>query len=69
MHRRYADRTYLHERHKMNDDEIGAIERLLTAIERLQAAYDLMQDDQSEAKRYVRWAIKRLAEKVWSAAL
>ena len=46
-----------------------AIEDLITAIERLQAVYSAMDDDQDEAKRYVRWALKHLSEKIWSASL
>lgn len=43
---------------------------LISAIERLQSLYDRMnEDDQREAKQYVRWAIKHLADKIWSAAL
>ena len=46
------------------------LEELINAIERLQTIYDRMnEDDQREAKQYVRWAIKHLADKVWSAAL
>jgi hypothetical protein len=46
-----------------------AIEDLITAVERLQIVHDTMTDDQDEAKRYVRWAIKHLSEKIWSASL
>lgn len=46
------------------------MDELISAIERLQTIYDRMEeDDQREAKQYVRWAIKHLADKVWSAAL
>ena len=46
------------------------LEELISAIERLQSIYDRMEeDDQREAKQYVRWAIKHLADKVWSASL
>lgn len=54
----------MHERQEMTLDE------LISAIERLQSIYDRMEeDDQREAKQYVRWAIKHLADKVWSASL
>jgi hypothetical protein len=47
-----------------------AIEDLITAIERLQVVYDSMVDqEQHEAKQYVRWAIKHLANKCYMAAL
>lgn len=46
------------------------MDELINAIERLQSLYDRMnEDDQREAKQYVRWAIKHLADKIWSAAL
>ena len=45
------------------------IKDLITAIERLQAVYSAMDDDQREAKQYVRWAIKHLADKCYMAAL
>ena len=46
------------------------LDELISAIERLQAVYDLMTDeDQSEARTKIRWAIKHLADKAWSAAL
>ena len=46
------------------------LEELINAIERLQAVYDSMvEDDQREAKQYVRWAIKHLADKTYMAAL
>jgi hypothetical protein len=46
------------------------LEELITAIERLQAVYNSMvEEDQREAKQYVRWAIKNLADKAYMAAL
>jgi hypothetical protein len=46
------------------------LEELITAIERLQAVYDLIVDqDQHEAKQYIRWAIKHLADKTYMASL
>ena len=46
------------------------LDELISAIERLQSLYDRMnEDDQREAKQYVRWAIKRLADKIWLASL
>jgi len=46
------------------------LDELISAIERLQAVYDVMSDeDQSEARTKIRWAIKHLADKAWSAAL
>ena len=46
------------------------LDELISAIERLQSIYDRMEDeDQREAKQFVRWAIKHLADKAWSASL
>jgi hypothetical protein len=46
------------------------LEEIISAIERLQAVYDMMVDqEQHEAKQYVRWAIKHLADKTYMAAL
>ena len=46
------------------------LDEMISAIERLQAIYDRMEeDDQREAKQYVRWAIKHLADKAYMAAL
>jgi hypothetical protein len=46
------------------------LDELISAIERLQSIYDRMDnEDQREAKQFVRWAIKHLADKAWSASL
>jgi hypothetical protein len=46
------------------------IKDLITAIERLQAVYNSMVDEeQHEAKQYVRWAIKHLSDKCYFASL
>jgi hypothetical protein len=45
------------------------LNELIDAMERLQAVYSAMDDDQHEAKQYVRWAIKHLADKCYMAAL
>jgi hypothetical protein len=52
------------------EGEEMTLEELINAIERLQAVYDLMvEEDQREAKQYVRWAIKHLADKTYMASL
>ena len=39
---------------------------MICAIERLQALYNTINDgEQHEAKQYVRWAIKHLADKIY----
>lgn len=46
------------------------LEELISNIERLQSVYNSMvEEDQREAKQYVRWAIKHLADKAYMAAL
>jgi hypothetical protein len=46
------------------------LDELITNIERLQAVYNSMVDpEQHEARQYVRWAIKRLADKTYMASL
>lgn len=45
------------------------LDELINAIERLQSVYNAMGDDQHEAKTYVRWAIKHLADKAYMASL
>ena len=46
------------------------LDELISAMERLQSIYDRMDnEDQREAKQFVRWAIKHLADKAWSASL
>jgi hypothetical protein len=39
------------------------LEELISAIERLQAVYDSIDQEQHETKQYIRWAIKHLADK------
>ena len=45
------------------------LDELISAIERLQAIYPLLKDDQSEADKKIRWAINHLADKIWMASL
>jgi hypothetical protein len=45
------------------------LEELTSAIERLQSIYNTMHEDQHEAKQYIRWAIKHLADKTYMASL
>ena len=45
------------------------IESMISAVERLQAVHDSMCDEQHEARQYIRWAIKHLADKIYMAAL
>lgn len=45
------------------------IEEMISAVERLQTVHDLMSDEQHEAQRYIRGAIKHLADKIYMASL
>ena len=45
------------------------LEELINSIERLQVVYNAMSEEQHEAKQYVRWAIKQLADKTYMASL
>ncbi len=42
---------------------------MITAIEKLQAIYGELCDEQDKAKQKIRWAINHLADKVWSESL
>jgi len=45
------------------------LEELISAIERLQAVYVELRDEQDKAKQKLRWAINHLSEKIWSESL
>jgi hypothetical protein len=45
------------------------LEEMVNAIERLQAVYLELRDEQDKAKQKIRWAINHLAEKIWSESL
>lgn len=46
------------------------LENLISALERLVDIHNKMEAESlDESKRYVRWAIKHTAEKVWTEAL
>jgi len=38
---------------------------MISAVEKLQAIYDILNDEQTEAKQKIRWAINHLADKIW----
>ena len=42
---------------------------MISAVEKLQAIYDILNDEQTEAKQKIRWAINHLADKIWSESL
>ena len=45
------------------------LDELISAVERLQAIYPMLKDDQTEANQKIRWAINHLADKIWMASL
>jgi hypothetical protein len=45
------------------------LEELITAVERLQAVYVELRDEQDKAKQKMRWAINHLADKIWSESI
>jgi len=42
---------------------------MITAVEKLQAIYVELRDEQDKAKQKIRWAINHLADKIWSESL
>jgi hypothetical protein len=42
---------------------------MVKAVERLQAIYKDLLDEQTEAKQKIRWAINHLADKIWTESL
>ena len=42
---------------------------MVKAVERLQAIYKDLLDEQTEAKQKIRWAINHLADKIWNESL
>jgi hypothetical protein len=43
--------------------------KMVKAVERLQAIYKDLLDEQTEAKQKIRWAINHLADKIWTESL
>ena len=42
---------------------------MVKSVERLQAIYKDLLDEQTEAKQKIRWAINHLADKIWTESL
>jgi hypothetical protein len=42
---------------------------MISAVEKLQAIYDILNDEQTEAKQKIRWAINHLADKIWTESM
>ena len=45
------------------------LEEMISAVERLQAIYPTLLDEQKQAKDKVRWAITHLTDKIWLETL
>jgi hypothetical protein len=58
-----GNRPCMHERQQMTMIE------MIDAVEKLQTIYDSLNDEQTEAKQKIRWAINHLADKIWTASL
>ena len=45
------------------------LNELISAMERLQAVYTELRDEQERSKEKIRWAINHLADKIWTESL
>jgi hypothetical protein len=45
------------------------LEELISSVERLQAVYDSLKEEQTDAKQHIRWAINHLSNKIWTESL
>jgi hypothetical protein len=45
------------------------LDELVSAVERLQAVYGELREEQTEAKQKIKWAINHLADKIWTESL
>ena len=55
--------------HHLGKQEQMTLDEMISAVEKLQAIYDSFNDEQSEAKQKIRWAINHLADKIWTESL
>ena len=53
----------------LHKGEEMTLDELISAVERLQAIYPMLKNDQNEADQKIRWAINHLADKIWMASL
>jgi hypothetical protein len=42
---------------------------MISAVERLQAVYVDLREEQTETKQKIRWAINHLSDKIWTESL
>ena len=45
------------------------LDEMISAVERLQAVYVELRDEQDKSKQKIRWAINHLADKIWSETI
>jgi hypothetical protein len=45
------------------------LNEMISALERLQAVYIDLRDEQERSKEKIRWAINHLADKIWTESL
>jgi len=55
--------------HHLGKQEQMTVLEMISAVEKLQAIYDILNDEQTEAKQKIRWAINHLADKIWTESM
>ena len=45
------------------------LNEMISAVERLQAVYIDLRDEQTQSKEKIRWAINHLTDKIWTESL
>jgi len=55
--------------HHLGKQEQMTVLEMISAVEKLQAIYDILNDEQTEAKQKIRWAINHLADKTWTESM
>ena len=55
--------------HHLGEQEQMTVLEMISAVEKLQAIYDILNDEQTEAKQKIRWAINHLADKIWTESM
>ena len=55
--------------HHLGEQEQMTLLEMVSAVEKLQAIYDSFNDEQTEAKQKIRWAINHLSDKIWTESL
>ena len=45
------------------------LDEMISAVERLQAVYVELREEQDKSKQKIRWAINHLSDKIWSETI